>query len=115
MPGRDSVVTFAAAAQTQDETRFLPVAQTTLELNAPDRALSVSRRLSPRAHSGCRANWKLDQAFSIAADRYLASRNSSRGVCIRTECVSESPLLTALGVRNDRAMTTPRKRGPCAR
>jgi hypothetical protein len=69
VPGRDSVVTFAAAAQTQDETRFLPVAQTKLELNAPDRALSVSRRLSPRAHSGCRANWKLDQAFSIAADR----------------------------------------------
>jgi hypothetical protein len=114
------VVVFAAAAQTQDETRFLaavmnmlarhhesvtPIAQVSapgpivgrtaagalliplpvdyiawtqnvaghadrLAQSGPDRALSVSGQVSPRARKELTAQgWKVNEAFSIAAER----------------------------------------------
>ena len=120
VPGRDSVVIFAAGASTQDETRFLaaamnmlarhhesvaPIAQVSAPgpvvgrtaagallvplpvdyiawtqgvarhaeapaLKAPDRALSVSGQVSPRARKEfTRLDWKVNEAYSIAAER----------------------------------------------
>ena len=120
VPGRNAVVVFAAAASTQDETRFLAaamnmlarhhesvapiaevsapgpvVARTTagallvplpvdyiawtqgvaghaarLAQSGPDRSLSVSGQVSPRARKELTTQgWKVNEVFSIAAER----------------------------------------------